>query len=326
MLAVTLCTSLIQVITVVINLKADQAWAKDILHPLQQTMQCQLPPLKKLAQNLQKHGDAFDSEPLRCCLDAHLQVITTIGNLVADVQAQNKFWYILILIHHRQMLTSSRNKTHLKNLFYNFQLTSDGLQLGLQVDKNLISALDAKIQNVPTSTDSVDSDLQKSLVNIESKVNTFEKSVLASKAMAQTPETKLRDYYLRAYDLFYAKLPDYFAAFSLFQLSKELPESKYFLGVCYQYGYGTEPNHQKAKAYLENAWTNSQFPTALLELGRLNDHQGNSVEAFRHYLVAGALGIPRACEKLAYMYETGVVIKNDAEAAYWRAKAADYRY
>ncbi|KAI8893001.1 hypothetical protein BC833DRAFT_609893 [Globomyces pollinis-pini] len=59
----------------------------------------------------------------------------------------------------------------------------------------------------------------------------------------------------------------------------------------------------------------------MLELGRLYESEGDKMEAFRHYLVAATFGLPRACEKIAVMYENGDVIHDVNEALRWQSKA-----
>ncbi|KAI8900232.1 hypothetical protein BC833DRAFT_582739 [Globomyces pollinis-pini] len=163
-------------------------------------------------------------------------------------------------------------------------------------------------------------ELESILKVLNTRVDAYNLSVFQSKANP-AGKLSLREIYLRGYSLFYAAIPDYAGAFDMFKESKSLPESKYFLGICYTYGYGTSTDFSKAKAYLLNAWNAGTFPGAMLELGRIYEFEKNMMEAFRYYLTAAALGQARACEKLAECYERGDVVYDLEEAQHWRIKA-----
>ncbi|KAI8893578.1 hypothetical protein BC833DRAFT_607884 [Globomyces pollinis-pini] len=209
-------------------------------------------------------------------------------------------------------------------------MTSNGLQTGIMIDR---ADMDRMLKNVDRASDSIsvksdssdstllNSDMERSVNQIDSKINAYKQSVHQSKLAPLDQEMKLRDYYLRAYDLYYSPTPDYQTAFSLFKLCQSLPEAKFFLGMCYLYRKGVNQDLEKAKGYLELSWKNAQFPIALYELGKLHDLLGNRVEAFRNFLLAANLGVPKAYGKLAAIYETGDVIYDVDEANYWKGKA-----
>ncbi|KAJ2986338.1 hypothetical protein HDV02_006762, partial [Globomyces sp. JEL0801] len=55
----------------IMDMHSNSIWVTDVLHLLQKVIKCQQLPLEKLAENLKKYADLYDSEPLRTCLDAH---------------------------------------------------------------------------------------------------------------------------------------------------------------------------------------------------------------------------------------------------------------
>ncbi|KAI8895867.1 hypothetical protein BC833DRAFT_567130 [Globomyces pollinis-pini] len=93
----------------------------------------------------------------------------------------------------------------------------------------------------------------------------------------------------------------------------------------YYKGYGTKVNLAKAKLLLQYAWNKLHSPLVLDQLGKLYDQEGNIMEAFRNYVVAGSLGIPSACKRLSVMYRDGEIIMDAHEALRWCDKGEQMR-
>ncbi|KAI8893581.1 hypothetical protein BC833DRAFT_607895 [Globomyces pollinis-pini] len=158
------------------DMHSNSIWVTDVLHLLQKVIKCQQLPLEKLAENLKKSADLYDSEPLRTCLDAHHEVLSCIVDFLNEMNAENKF---------KKFFASKRNKSTLQNLFIRFEMTSNGLQTGIMIDRadmyRLSKNVDRASDSVPVKTDSSDSILLKKVNQIDSKINAYKQSVHQSK-------------------------------------------------------------------------------------------------------------------------------------------------
>ncbi|KAI8896921.1 hypothetical protein BC833DRAFT_595661 [Globomyces pollinis-pini] len=289
----------------------------ELLKPFDQIIRTQLTLVKRLVENMKESPDSYNTDHFHHSLEFFKESLMGMRALCNSIEKQN--WATKLYL-------SQQNRSEVDHLINSFKLASNSLQLGLQVD-GFDRVMNERLKQIPTGPSNggseikLDDNLTQLNNSISVKKNQYQSSVSASIAMGLNANRVDRDYYLEGYQLFNAAAHDRGAAFELFEKSRRLPESRYYLGICYLKGYGTAKNVGKAKLLLRRSWTSNQIPGAMLELGRLFEYEENNLlEAYAHYLTAAAFGLPRAVEKVVEIYKTEGPLYNPKEAERWEQK------
>ena len=123
---------------------------------------------------------------------------------------------------------------------------------------------------------------------------------------------------------------DYSKAFELLSISanKDYGPAYFYLGCCYDFGYGTKQNYSEAFKWFKKSVEEENDIYSANNLGVLyRDGKGTSVdynEAFKLFTLSAEGGNANAQKNLARMYEKGKGTKvNYKEAIKWYKKAAE---
>ncbi len=116
---------------------------------------------------------------------------------------------------------------------------------------------------------------------------------------------------------------DYDAAFEYFTKAAELGDSKghFQLGGMYMKGYGVEKDEEKAVYHWEKAAIGGHHK-ARHNLAVIEEENGNTERAVKHYIIAANLGYEDSMKVLWDMFKDGFVSKMDLEAALRTHQAA----
>ncbi|KAI8893002.1 hypothetical protein BC833DRAFT_323499 [Globomyces pollinis-pini] len=147
-----------------------------LLEPLANVLRCQLPVVKRLVENIKVYEKYYNADHFINSLLVYQETLKGIRILLEKLNDQS-FWI--------QIWSSKQNKLEMDILIKSFQLASNSLQLGFQID-DLGKVMDEKFKDYKISNNDRSNDQlrQLSAVNkdFEKKFQRYQESVTASRA------------------------------------------------------------------------------------------------------------------------------------------------